>query len=76
MATTRFHATSQPSPENTATPADLSSRIQAAFSSRIELADIHSEEVAEIARMSFEERWARAEEMADLVVALAELRDA
>ena len=50
--------------------------IVAAFPSCIDIAGLYSEEVAVIARLSFEERWARAAEMADLVEALAELRDA
>lgn len=47
----------------------------AAFPSRIDLAALYGEEVAAIATMSFEERWALAFAMADSVDAFAALRN-
>ncbi len=50
--------------------------VVAAFPSSIDLADLYGEEVAAIAAMSFEDRWALAGEMAQAVASLAALRDA
>ena len=57
-------------------PPSPSEMTVAAFPSRVDIASLYGEEVAVLARLSFEERWVRATEMADIVEALAALRDA